>query len=39
MRSNSMCHNFKTTLYHGTVSEIQHVDVNLGRELKVIDWR
>lgn len=34
MRSNSMCHNFKTTLYHGTVSEIQHVDVNLGRERK-----
>ncbi len=34
MRLNSMCHNFKTTLYHGTVSEIQQVDVSLGRERK-----
>ena len=29
-----MYHNFKTTLYHGTVSEIQQIDVNLGRERK-----
>lgn len=29
-----MYHNLKTTLYHGTVSEIQKVDVELGRERK-----
>lgn len=29
-----MYHNFKTILYHGTVSEIQQVNVNLGRERK-----
>ena len=29
-----MYHNLKTTLYHGTVSEIQKVDVKLGRERK-----
>ncbi|MDE6620828.1 MAG: DUF3990 domain-containing protein [Lachnospiraceae bacterium] len=29
-----MYHNFKTTLYHGTVSEIQQINVNLGRERK-----
>lgn len=29
-----MYHNLKTTLYHGTVSEIQKVDVRLGGERK-----
>ncbi len=29
-----MYHNFRTTLYHGTVSEIQQVDVQLGRGRK-----
>lgn len=29
-----MYHNLKTTLYHGTVSEIQKVDVKLGKERK-----
>ena len=29
-----MYYNFKTTLYHGTISEIQQVDVNLGRGRK-----
>ncbi|MCM1056945.1 MAG: DUF3990 domain-containing protein [Firmicutes bacterium] len=29
-----MYRNLKTTLYHGTVSEIQKVDVRLGRERK-----
>lgn len=29
-----MCHNFKTILYHGTVSKIQQIDVKLGRERK-----
>ena len=27
-------HNFKNTLYHGTVSEIVHIDVTLGRTRK-----
>ena len=34
MRLNSMYRSFKTILYHGTVSEIQRIDVNLGRERK-----
>lgn len=29
-----MCHSIKTTLYHGTVSEIEQVDVKLGRDRK-----
>ena len=29
-----MSHNFRTTLYHGTVSEIQYIDVHLGRGRK-----
>jgi len=29
-----MYHNFRKILYHGTVSEIQHIDVNLGRGRK-----
>ena len=29
-----MFHNFRTTLYHGTVSEIQYIDVHLGRGRK-----
>ncbi len=29
-----MYRRFKTTLYHGTVSEIQQVDVRLGQERK-----
>lgn len=29
-----MYHNLKTTLYHGTASEIQKVDVELGRGSK-----
>lgn len=29
-----MYHNFKTTLYHGTISEIQQINVDLGRERK-----
>lgn len=29
-----MCHSLKTILYHGTVSEISHVDVSLGRGRK-----
>lgn len=29
-----MYHKFKTILYHGTISEIQHVDVELGRGRK-----
>lgn len=34
MRLNSTYHSFRTTLYHGTVSEIRQIDVNLGRERK-----
>lgn len=29
-----MCHSLKTILYHGTVSDISHVDVSLGRGRK-----
>lgn len=29
-----MCHKLKTTLYHGTVSEIQQIDVKYGRGRK-----
>lgn len=29
-----MFHNFKTTLYHGTVSEIRQIHVDFGRERK-----
>lgn len=29
-----MCHNLKTVLYHGTVSKIEKVDVELGRGRK-----
>ena len=29
-----MCYKIKTILYHGTVSEISHVNVNLGRGRK-----
>lgn len=29
-----MYHNFKNILYHGTISEISHVDVTLGRQRK-----
>lgn len=29
-----MYHNFKTTLYHGTISEIQQINVDLGLERK-----
>ncbi|MBO5522725.1 MAG: DUF3990 domain-containing protein, partial [Roseburia sp.] len=29
-----MCHKLKTVLYHGTVSEIETVDVKLGRGRK-----
>lgn len=29
-----MYHKLKTTLYHGTVSEIEKVDVELGRSRK-----
>lgn len=29
-----MYHNFKTTLYHGTISEIQQMNVDLGLERK-----
>lgn len=29
-----MCHNFKTTLYHGTVSKFSHIDVLYGRGRK-----
>ncbi len=30
-----MYHSLRTTLYHGTASEIQQIDVKLGRERKV----
>lgn len=29
-----MYHSLKTTLYHGTASEIKQIDVKLGRERK-----
>lgn len=29
-----MCQDIKTTLYHGTISEINKVDVSLGRDRK-----
>lgn len=29
-----MYHNLKTTLYHGTISDIQQIDVKLGRGKK-----
>ncbi|MDE5747559.1 MAG: DUF3990 domain-containing protein, partial [Acetatifactor sp.] len=29
-----MCHRIRTTLYHGTVSEIKQIDVSLGRGRK-----
>ncbi len=29
-----MCHSLRTILYHGIASEIQQVDVKLGRERK-----